>query len=398
MAEVYNIICFGLMPWNKMWKRNQSMMAEISKCDFVRQVFFVNPIISLRRYFAPAQEIFSVSIGTSYHLFPWNVSEAITVYQPITFLPLKNSFRFLRKIEESVAFRVIQQLNGGRPYLLFMNCPNITSHSLLERILAGAKLSIFDFSDDFPELGNDQRTKDVFHLNSIKYAKAANLVLAVNSHVRNKYSHLNSNIHVVRNATNYNNFNRESFQTIDALEQIKRKGRPIIGYSGIANMGRLDGGVLDFLLAQRTDWQFVFIGPAHTNFVERYSMFHNVHILAPVEYQALPCYLQYFDVGIVPFQVNENTKGNDLLKLHDFLAMGKAVVSTNIGGAVDLKEAILIARDPQDFLRNIEELLAKPRNEVIVAERKRVALKNSWGSRITEVEALVKSSLEKTSG
>ena len=218
--------------------------------------------------------------------------------------------------------------------------------------------------------------------------------LAVNAHVKKKYSYVNSNIHVIRNATNYENFIRETYKSIDVLEQIKHHGSPIIGYCGIANMGRIDGDVLDILLNQRPNWQFVFVGPAHAHFVERYSTCHNVHILAPVAYQDLPCYMQYFDVAIVPFQDNENTKGNDLLKLHDYLAMGKPVVSTNIGGAVDLKEAIRIAQDPQDFLKSIEELLVNRHSEDFVAQRKRLAMKNSWGTRIAELEALVKGSLE----
>ena len=369
------------------------MMAEMSKCDFVRQMLFVNPTVSLRNHFVREQKNFSGSIETSRHFIPWKVSPKITVYQPVAFLPLKTKFPIVKKIEDHMTLMVIQQLNRDMPYILFMNCPNIASHNLLDRILERATLSIFDFSDDFSELGYDERTKKLFHQNAIKYARASNVVLAVNAHVKNKYSYLNPNIHVIRNATNYENFSRETYESIDVLERIKHHGSPIIGYSGIANMGRIDGDLLDFLLNQRPNWEFVFVGPAHAHFVERYSTCHNVHILAPVAYQDLPCYMQYFDVAIVPFQDNENTKGNDLLKLHDYLAMGKPVVSTNIGGAVDLKEAIRIAQDPQDFLKSIEELLVNRHSEDFVAQRKRLALKNSWSIRIAELEALVKGSL-----
>ena len=80
-------------------------------------------------------------------------------------------------------------------------------------------------------------------------------------------------------------------------------------------------------------------------------------IFAPVDYISLPNYLQYFDVAIVPFKINAHTKGNDLLKLHDFLAMGKPVVSTEIGGAKDLKDVIRIANSPSNFLEEIEKAL-----------------------------------------
>ena len=79
--------------------------------------------------------------------------------------------------------------------------------------------------------------------------------------------------------------------------------------------------------------------------------------MLPVDYQALPDYLNYFDVAIVTFVINEHTKGNDLLKFHDYLAMGKPIVSTNIGGAKDLNGLVKIADNPRQFLQQIEKAL-----------------------------------------
>src|SRR5210317_326538 len=177
MYAAYNIICFGFMPWNRMWKRNQSMMAEMSRCDFVRQILFVNPTVSLRKHFVRVQKKFSVSFEMSSHFISCKVSPKITVFQPVAFLPLKTKIPLLKKIEDHITLMLIQQLNRGMPYILFMNCPNIASHNLLDRILERATLSIFDFSDDFSELGYEERTKELFHQNATKYAGAANIVL-----------------------------------------------------------------------------------------------------------------------------------------------------------------------------------------------------------------------------
>ena len=152
------------------------MMAEMSKCDFVRQILFVNPTVSLRNHFVWVQKKFSVSIETSRHFFPWKVSPKITVYQPVTFLPLKTKFPIVKKIEDHMTLMVIQQLNRGMPYILFMNCPNIRSPFLIDTLLEKAELSLFDFSDDFSELGYDERTRELFHQNATKYAGAANIV------------------------------------------------------------------------------------------------------------------------------------------------------------------------------------------------------------------------------
>lgn len=388
MDVTYNIICFGFLPWSKMWKRNQSMMAEISKCDFVRQLIFVNPTVSLRNSFVQTNQGKLGLSAMNSHFFPLKVSPKIQVYQPITFLPLKSKFPILKTIEDSIFLMVIRHLNSGMPYILFMNCPNIRSPFLIDTLLEKTELSFFDFSDDFSELGSDESGKEVFRHNSEKYARAADVVLSVNAHIKEKYSSLNSNMQVMRNATNYGNFDRESYQSIEVLEKVKQRNTPIIGYSGVANLSRIDTDLLDFLIEQRPLWQYIFVGPAQPSFVKRYAKYQNVHIIAAVSYQDLPCYMRYFDVAIVPFLVNAHTKGNDLLKFHDYLSMGKPVVCTDIGGARDLEEFLSIEKEPSAFLEKIEEALGHE-NEGKILKRKMKALENSWPNRVKELEELI---------
>jgi hypothetical protein len=158
-------------------------------------------------------------------------------------------------------------------------------------------------------------------------------------------------------------------------------------------MSRLDASILDFVIKQRPDWKFVFIGYAKKQFLLKYSQNKNVYHISSVNYISLPDYLQYFDVAIVPFKKNDHTKGNDLLKFHDFLAMGKTVVSTETGGAKDLKNVIRIAREPSEFLEEIEKALCNETPEDVL-RRKKTAFKNSWYNRISEFEHLLKDHLE----
>ncbi|MDQ7837659.1 MAG: glycosyltransferase [Thermodesulfobacteriota bacterium] len=263
---------------------------------------------------------------------------------------------------------------------------------MLDKLLPDAVLSIFDFSDDFVELVRRQEDKKFYFHNMTKYARAADIVLTVNEHLKNKYGFLNKNIHVLKNATNYSNFDRTKFAPITFFENIKGKGQPIIGYTGWINRTRIDFGLLDFLVERRPEWQFVFIGPADDFFIERYSQYENIHIIPPVDYKELPDYINYFDVAIVPFQINEHTKGNDLLKFHDYLAMGKPIVSTKIGGAEDLKHVIGIAQRPSEFLEEIEKSLTN-KTYADISKRKNVALKNSWHNRIKELEILIENAI-----
>jgi len=368
------------------------MMAELAKCDFINRVIFVNPLVSIRTFFRKNNNHNSSSriINT---LFPSKVASKILVYAPMNIVPHRKYLTKLKRIEHGITLKYIRHLNDQKPYILFMNCPNIMMQYLLDELLKSAELSIFDFSDDFVELGYGEQTTELFRRTTTKYAKAADIVLTVNDHIKKKYGFLNSNIHVIRNATNYYNFNRKAYKTIEFFEKVKQDKKPIIGYIGIANMSRIDADVLDFLLAKRPDWQFVFIGSIHLKFTERYLHYKNVQHIPPVDYESLPDYIRYFDVAVVPFKINENTKGNDLLKLHDYLAMGKPVVSTDVGGAKDLKDSIVIADRPVEFLEGIEQALVNDNYEHVL-KRRNLALQNSWGNRVKELEELIRNELD----
>ena len=82
--------------------------------------------------------------------------------------------------------------------------------------------------------------------------QAADVVLTVNDYLKNKYAYLNPNIHVVKNATNYANFERENYTAVPFLEKLKAQNRPIIGYSGISNITRIDVEILELSFQQQT--------------------------------------------------------------------------------------------------------------------------------------------------
>ena len=91
----------------------------------------------------------------------------------------------------------IRKLNDEMPYIIFMNCPNISPDYLLDELLKEAKLSIFDFSDDFVELGYGKQSIELFRRNIAKYAKTADIVLTVNDSYKEEIC-----VFVLRNTCN----------------------------------------------------------------------------------------------------------------------------------------------------------------------------------------------------
>lgn len=140
-------------------------------------------------------------------------------------------------------------------------------------------------------------------------------------------------------------------------------GRPRIGFFGVVDE-RMDAGLVDALAALRPDWQLVMIGPVAKIDPAALPRRPNIHWLGPKRYEDLPSYLAGWDLGFMPFALNESTRFISPTKTPEFLAAGLPVVSAPVFDVVrDYGEAGLveIASGPDAFAERLAALLARPR-------------------------------------
>jgi glycosyltransferase involved in cell wall biosynthesis len=167
--------------------------------------------------------------------------------------------------------------------------------------------------------------------------------------------------------------------------------RPVVGFFGVIN-DWVDLALIDRMAGLRKDWSWVLIGPHQTNtdILRKHS---NVVLLGKVPYETLPGYAACFDVGIIPFVVNDLTINVNPLKLLEYLACGLPVVSTPIPEAAKYGKLVSIAGTPEAFVSAIESLLGENTCEKIT-ERISVARSNSWDSRAEVLSAHIDQMLE----
>ena len=84
----------------------------------------------------------------------------------------------------------------------------------------------------------------------------------------------------------------------------------------------------------RPDWQFVMLGPVVKIDPADLPRLPNIHWLGGKTYDELPAYLAGWDVGFMPFALNEATRYISPTKTPEFLAAGMPVVSTPITDVV----------------------------------------------------------------
>ncbi|GJD66699.1 glycosyltransferase [Methylobacterium frigidaeris] len=169
---------------------------------------------------------------------------------------------------------------------------------------------------------------------------------------------------------------------------------PRIGFFGVIDE-RLDRELLAATASLRPDWHFVMIGPVVK--IEPESLPHreNIHWLGPKPYGALPDYLRHWDLGLMPFALNEATRFISPTKTPEFLAAGLRVISTPIVDVLrDYGEAglVAIAETPASVALSIEALHAEPPE----AWRERVdrhLAHNSWDRTWDAMHALLREGL-----
>ena len=119
---------------------------------------------------------------------------------------------------------------------------------------------------------------------------------------------------------------------------------PIVGFFGLI-ADWIDLSLIRHLALARPDWSIVLVGKANTD-LGLLKGLANVYLLGQKPYETLPSYCKAFDVGIIPFRINELTLKANPLKLREYLAAGLPVVSTDLPEVRRFRGLVRIASGP----------------------------------------------------
>ena len=139
--------------------------------------------------------------------------------------------------------------------------------------------------------------------------------------------------------------------------------RPRIGYFGVIDE-RVDYELLDAVATARPSWQIVMVGPTAKVDPAILPRRCNLHWLGIKPYADLPAYLSGWQVGLMPFALNEATRFISPTKTPEFLAAGVPLVSTPVPDVVSDwgKDGLVeIAARPLGVIAAVEKLLARPK-------------------------------------
>ncbi len=213
-------------------------------------------------------------------------------------------------------------------------------------------------------------------------ARYADLVISTSPSLNERMLEYNPNSFLVPNAANFDLCNRAmdpetgTIPSIDRLEGLK------FGYVGNIER-RINYDLLIEIFGSVPEWQLVMIGPKDISYIpDEFLSLPNLTLLPPVSHEQVPEVLKSVDIAIIPFLCDEVSAQIYPLKMFEYLASGKPVITTNFNPEVirSLGATVHIASDKIQFVAQVNEIsMTEDANHQ--TERIEVARANDWSQR-----------------
>ena len=209
-----------------------------------------------------------------------------------------------------------------------------------------------------------------------QYAKEVDGIICTSSHLKQQKAKLNPNCHLVPNGVNLDIFQAQA---------PNKNTNQAIGYVGAID-NRIDFELIQALAKDMDNYDFHFYGPVKTTLP---SMPANVHFHGAIPQEHLPLKVNKLDACLIPFVKNELTAAIYPLKINEYLALGKPVISTDFADLSDFTKLISVGKDSAAFIDQIKkELLYN--NRLKAQKRIKFAKGNSWDHRAAEFNLLIR--------
>jgi glycosyltransferase involved in cell wall biosynthesis len=169
---------------------------------------------------------------------------------------------------------------------------------------------------------------------------------------------------------------------------------PVVGYFGSLHEW-IDLALIEWLAVSRPHWNFLLVGHAAAD-VSALRALANVHLVGPQPYQALPQWAKAFDVAIIPYKLNRQVANANPLKLREYLATGKPIVSVRNPEIDKFARWVRIADDRNGFLAALDDVLRDDPAGMPAARMAAVA-DQTWERRVDEVIAITACALARCS-
>lgn len=362
------IVYISCISWDFLWQRQQQLATEFAKSG--SQVLFVEPSFSLFSLIKTPKRIKSIFVTSK-------PGDNISVCTPFRLFPLKIRMRpFIRANMWIISIfikRAMKKLGLSKPCLI--TCQIETAEMLphfAEHVVCYDCIDDISAFEENPAYVSEQE---------LFIAKKSQLVFATAKILYEKMLGINDNVYLVPNGVNVDMFVSIPSTTYSRPEDLPSTS-PIIGYYGMLNPEWVDLELVFDTAKRNGNWTFVLIGIL-TKDIQTCP--ENVLLIEPKPFEQLPAYLKFFDVCMIPFKLNKLTEATNPVKLYEYLAAGKPVVSTKLPEIEQFHRFVSFANNQNEFESEISRSLME-NSEDKIKGRQKIARENSWSQRCTVIK------------
>jgi glycosyltransferase involved in cell wall biosynthesis len=218
--------------------------------------------------------------------------------------------------------------------------------------------------------------------------RRANAVITTSSSLQEAKEPLNPNTLLVSHGVDYDHFRSALVNRHDEPEDTVGIGHPRLGFFGLIR-DWVDLDLLAGVARQRPEWHIVLIGDSTVD-LGPYRDLANMHFLGRKAYADLPAYCAGFDIGLVPFRINDLTLAVNPIKLREYLAAGLPVVSTPLPEVCVLGDLVHVAATADETVAAVEAALAAAGPEHSESLSQSMA-RETWDWKLARIEEALES-------
>lgn len=388
MLHDQTIVCFSSIDWDATWQIHQEVMSALARAG--NRVLFVENT-GVRRPFLRdlprlRRRLHNWRTHAAAHKLPSNLRVVSPLVLPFPYaapVVAINAAVLGRSIR-----RELEALGARRPIAwVFLPTPIVLRLLRTIEPLLTIYYCADDFSSSSPEAAPVAESEQ-------RLLQMADLVFATSSRLVDRARRQNPRVHRMPAGVAFERFEEVRLSDSAPPDDLRALPRPIVGYVGGVNQ-RIDEELVVEVARRLPSFSFVFVGPTRGD-MSAIRRCANVHLLGPRPHDQIPHYIKGFDVAVIPYRLTAFTHHIYPVKLNEYLAMGVPVVST---GLLEIRAfvgehpgAAAIAGTVDEFVAATHTAVRFDRDEAR-ARRVEIARANSWTSRLTRMNAIIKERL-----
>lgn len=380
-SGLMDVLCFGGEDW---WYHNRAHIDFQLMKRFARQgtTLYVNSIVMQKPKLSQGRQLWEKVLRKAKSILNGLKKSDVGfwVYSPFT-LPVHHisGARQLNTVCLHAQLSIVMQKLGMRDPLVWVACPAACDVAIKMR---KTKL-VYQRTDIFEHYPNVD--VDIIKTYDRKLKAHADLTIFVNQELYDQEAHQCKQAFYLDHGVDYDSFAQaENDRWVP--EDIKDIPKPIIGFFGSINGHvTVDVPLIEQVADLLPGMSIVLIGKPHSDCTGLFSR-PNVYWLGQKDYSEIFHYGKRFDVAIMPWQQNEWIAGCNPIKLKEYLALGKPIVSTPFSELQHYQDVVYVGTTPAEFVQKIELALAENNQKRVEVRRNRVR-PFTWDAKAQEVMA-----------